>query len=62
MPKHGDKKMGVCDVHSLVNNDNAMREVYYCGACKAWMCKGCEVDYPKRALAFAKQAQKKIFG
>ena len=60
MPKHGDKKMGVCDVHSLVNNDNAMREVAYCSKCNAWMCKRCEGDIPKRALAMVKNPFKKL--
>jgi hypothetical protein len=62
MPNHGDKKVGVCEVHSLVNNDNANREVYYCSTCNAWMCKRCEGDFPKRALAVAKKAKQKIFG
>ena len=61
MPRHGEKKMGICDVHSLVNNDNAMREVYYCEDCDAWMCKRCEGDIPKRALAMVKRPIKKMF-
>lgn len=66
MPKHGDKKVGVCDVHRLVNGDYANREVYYCSDCDAWMCKRCEGDIPKRALAMAYQKggqlKNKIFG
>lgn len=61
MPNHGDKKMGVCDVHALVNNDRANREVHYCSTCSAWICDKCEGDYPKRALAMAKKAKQKVF-
>ncbi len=61
MPNHGDKKMGICDVHSIVNKDNSMREVYYCSTCDAWMCKKCEVDIPKRALAMVKKPVMKVF-
>ena len=66
MPNHGEKKVGVCDVHRLVNSDTANREVYYCSDCDAWMCKRCEGDIPKRALAMAYQKggqlKNKIFG
>lgn len=54
MPKHGDKKIDICDVHYIVNKDSGIREVYYCSDCNAWMCKMCEVDIPKRALAMVK--------
>lgn len=61
MPKHGDKKMDVCDVHWIVNKDNSIREVTYCGDCDAWMCNKCEVDIPKRAIAMVKRPVKKMF-
>ena len=61
MPNDGDKKVGVCDVHSLVNGDKINREVKYCSTCDAWMCERCEGDYPKRALAAAKKGVKQIF-
>lgn len=62
MPVHGEKKVGVCDVHRLVNSDTANREVTYCSTCDAWICNKCYPDLPKRALAWAKQSKNKIFG
>lgn len=62
MPVDGEKKVGVCDVHRLVNKDFANREVYYCSTCDAWICRKCEPDYPKRALAVTIQAKQKFFG
>jgi len=61
MPNHGDRKMGVCDVDSLVDNDNRMREVYYCSDCNAWICKKCEGNIPRRALAMVTKPVKKLF-
>jgi|CXWL01.1.fsa_nt_gi hypothetical protein len=61
MPKEGDKKMGVCDVHSLVKNDNGIRETTYCSTCNAWICPKCQPNYALRALAMAKKAKQKVF-
>lgn len=44
-------KMGVCDVHRLVDKDENPREVYYCGMCDAWICLKCDPNLPKRAYA-----------
>ena len=49
--KDNGLKMGVCDVHRLVNKDTTEREVYYCGLCKSWICLKCDPDLPKRDYA-----------
>lgn len=43
----------VCDVHRLVDNDKTLREVYYCGICKAYICRDCHSNKLKRAKAMA---------
>ena len=52
-------KVGVCDVCRIVDGDLSPKEVQYCDFCKAWICKRCESNIPKRALAAAMQ---KILG
>jgi len=46
-----DWTMHVCDVHKLIDKDETPRECKYCGRCKAWICKECHGNWPKRAHA-----------
>lgn len=44
-------KIGVCDVHRLVDKDTRRRRVSYCSVCEAWICKECWPNLAKRARA-----------
>lgn len=43
--------MHICDVHRLVDKDEAPRECKYCPRCKSWICKECHSNWTKRAQA-----------
>ena len=48
-------RLGVCDVHLLVDGDSKERYVRFCAFCDAWMCDACSDNLPKRALAFERR-------
>ncbi len=51
--KNCDQKFqGRCDVCSLVDNDNTFKEVVYCEECEAYICKKCQSNWIKRAVAY----------
>jgi hypothetical protein len=53
-------KVGVCDVHSLVDGDDRERVVTFCAICDAWMCEPCKDNILKRALAWEKRVERKL--
>ena len=53
-------KLGVCDVHSLVDGDDKKRIVSFCAFCDAWMCDVCSDDIAKRSAAWAIRLARKV--
>lgn len=49
--ERGKKKMGVCDVCLLVDNDSRERLVKWCEVCKANVCDNCRGSVLRRAKA-----------
>jgi hypothetical protein len=41
MEKREESQRGVCDVHRLLDGDESLRLVRWCGGCKAWLCDDC---------------------
>lgn len=44
--------IGVCRCCELVDKDTGQKEVNWCTFCKAFICRPCSENYPKRAQAF----------
>ena len=47
----GKQKMGICDVHLLVDDDDRERLVKWCAVCQAYICDECKLNLIKRAQA-----------
>ena len=47
----GPETQGQCDACKLVDGDNRFKKVFFCETCKAYLCKDCSDNLPKRALA-----------
>jgi hypothetical protein len=45
----------VCDVCKLLDNDLTLKECYYCGTCKAWICRSDQTALGRRARAMIKR-------
>ncbi|PSH05144.1 MAG: hypothetical protein CXZ00_03025 [Acidobacteria bacterium] len=45
------ERVGVCEVHRLVDQDERPRRVHYCPVCDAWMCDECSRNWGRRARA-----------
>jgi len=53
---------GVCDVHDLVDDDQAPRKIAYCPKCDAWMCDECGPKLGKRAKAWFIRGTRRLKG
>lgn len=45
------ERVGECDVCALVDDIHDEKVTRYCGLCRAWMCRECFENQPKRAKA-----------
>jgi mRNA deadenylase 3'-5' endonuclease subunit Ccr4 len=50
----GDKISGVCKVCELLDGDDKVKVVTFCGLCQVYICKDCYTDLDRRLKAFLK--------
>lgn len=48
----GPKAQGVCKVCALLDNDQEIKTVQFCGFCNVFICEACESDIGRRFKAF----------
>ena len=54
-------KAGVCEVHWYALGDNNKRKIFFCGDCKAWLCKSCDKDVVLRMMAMVNRKIERTF-